>query len=347
MKVRSTITLFVLFCLLQISAYAQAPVFSQYYSSGLYLNPALSGLEKDIYLGMNYRTQWSSIGLPFNTFQFSFIHPLTKPGTHVKHLGGLGASFLNDVAGPNREFTTQGITLSGAYNFHLTRYGNNILSVGLQAGASQQRINYDELKWSSQYSPVTGFDNTLLGESGSLNEQVINIVVNAGVMWYYKSKSRLSLASASVFNGLSVSNIIPPKGFFQNTTGAPVLLYKLHGGFASTWKRKYEISPNYLIQYQNQNFQVNVGSYLAYYMQPAHLHNSKNMKVLVGAWYRLQDAFIFSAGFSTISWNVGFSYDTNISSMSRNLGTATAYEVSLAYKIIVHKGVKRFSSPLI
>jgi hypothetical protein len=48
----------VLFWFLIISgivAHAQAPVFSQYYSSGLYLNPALSGLEKDIYLGMNYR----------------------------------------------------------------------------------------------------------------------------------------------------------------------------------------------------------------------------------------------------------------------------------------------------
>src|SRR6186713_2747586 len=89
------------------AAAAQSPVFSQYYASSLYLNPALSGLEKDIFFGMNYRSQWSNVGLPFSTFQFSFIKPLVKAGIHVKHLGGFGASFLNDVAGPNKEFTTQ------------------------------------------------------------------------------------------------------------------------------------------------------------------------------------------------------------------------------------------------
>ena len=127
-------------------ALGQSPVFSQYYATSLYLNPALAGLEKDIYMGMNYRAQWSNAGLPFNTFQFSFIKPLLKPGAHVKHLGGFGATFLNDVAGPNKEFKTQSVMVSGAYNFHLTSYGNNILSVGLQAGALQQRVNYSNLQ---------------------------------------------------------------------------------------------------------------------------------------------------------------------------------------------------------
>src|SRR5688572_10408983 len=125
MCAKRSIVLFWLLTFSGIGVHAQAPVFSQYYSSGLYLNPALSGLEKDIYLGMNYRSQWSNVNLPFNTFQFSFIHPLTKPGVHIKHLGGLGASFLYDVAGPNREFVTQSVLLSGAYNFHLNHYGNN------------------------------------------------------------------------------------------------------------------------------------------------------------------------------------------------------------------------------
>lgn len=327
--------------------YAQGPVFSQYYSSSLFLNPALAGLEKDIYIGMNYRSQWSSLGMPFNTFQFSFIKPLVKPGIRVKHLGGIGASFLNDVAGPNREFINQSVMLAGAYNFHLTRYGNNILAVGLQAGAVQQRVNYDALEWSTQYSPGVGFDNTLAGESGTLNMQVFSPVLNAGLMWYYTTRGRMSFRSSSAFAGLSVSNIIRPTGFIEDTKGASIILYKLHGGIASIWKRKYEISPNYLVQYQNQSFQVNVGTYLSYYIDPPHLHKSKNTKVMFGAWYRLQDSFIFSAGFSNSSWNLGFSYDANISSLSRNLGYASAYEVSLAYKIVVNKGFKRFSSPLI
>ena len=345
MSTRKFILLFLLLIFSMAIAYAQSPVFSQYYATSLYLNPALSGLEKDIYMGMNYRSQWSNLGMPFNTFQFSIIKPIVKPGIHVKHLGGLGASFLNDVAGPNKEFITQSVMVSGAYNFHLTRYGNNILSVGLQMGAMQQRVNYDNLEWSTKYSPGIGFDSNLAGES-ALNNQVFSPVLNAGIMWFYTTRGRLSFRSTSVFSGLSVSNIIRP-GSLSDTRSPSVILYKLHGGLSSVWNRKYEISPNYLIQYQNQNFQVNLGTYLSYYFHPPHLHNSKSTKVMAGIWYRLQDAFIFSTGFSNKSWNLGFSYDTNIASMGRNLGFASAYEVSLAYKIIVNKGFKRFSSPLI
>jgi type IX secretion system PorP/SprF family membrane protein len=326
---------------------AQSPVFSQYYSSGLFLNPALAGLEKDTYLGMNYRSQWSGVGTPFNTFQFSFIRPLVKPGIRVKHLGGLGASFLNDVAGPNEEFITQSVMLSGAYNFHLTRYGNNILAVGLQAGAMQQKIRYDELQWSTQYSPISGYDNSLSGETGSLNNQVLDPMLNAGVMWYYTTRGRMSFRSSSAFMGLSVSNLIRPTGFIEDTKGASILFYKFHGGLSTLWNRKYELSPNFLIQYQNQNFQFNAGAYFSYYIHPPHLHNSKATRVMIGGWYRLRDSFIATAGFSNKNWNFGFSYDANVSSLGRNLGFASAYEVSLAYKITMNKGFKRFSSPLI
>lgn len=346
MRRRRYITLFVLLTCSMPSLHAQSPVFSQYYASSLYLNPALSGLEKDIYFGMNYRSQWSNLGLPFSTFQFSFIKPLVKPGVHVKHLGGFGVSFLNDVTGANKEFTTQSITVSGAYNFHLTRYGNNILSVGLQAGAMQQRIDYENLEWSTQYSPGVGFDGSLTGESG-FNSRVFSPVLNAGLMWFYTTRGKLSFRSTSIFNGISVSNLIRPNSFAGDASSIPMILYKLHGGVSAVWNRKYELSPNYLIQYQNQSFQINLGTYVGYYVHPPHLHNSKGTKVTVGVWYRLQDAFILSTGFSNTSWNLGFSYDTNVSSMGRNVGYASAYELSLAYKIVVNKGFKRFSSPLI
>ena len=345
MKFKQTI-LTIIIGAFSASAFAQSPVFSQYYSSSLYLNPALSGLEKDIFFGMNYRSQWSNVGLPFNTFQFSFIKPIVKPGIHVKHLGGFGASFLNDVAGPNKEFTTQSLMVSGAYNFHLTRFGNNILSIGLQAGASQQRVNYDQMQWSTMYSPAVGYDPGLAGES-ALNNQVFSPVLNAGLMWVYTTKGKLMKSSASLFTGLAAYNIIPPRSFTGEKQGPSMILYKLHGGISSMWHGKYELSPNYLMQYQDGNFQMNVGAYVSYYFHAPHLHNSKSTRVMVGAWYRLEDAFILSAGFSNRSWNFGFSYDTNVSSLSRNFGFASAYELSLAYKIVVNKGFRRFSSPLI
>lgn len=346
MKVRITIALVISLLLMIGSSYAQTPTFSQFYSSALYLSPALTGLEKDVYMGMNYRSQWSAAGIPFSTFQFSIIAPLLKPGSRTKHLGGVGATFSNDVAGPDKEFKNNTLMVSGAYNFHLNRFGNNIVSVGLQAGAVQQRVDADDMRWASQYSPDVGYDASRPGEAGSINSQVINPLLNTGVMWSYTTRGRLSTRSFSAFNGIAVSNVMPMRSF-TGEQESNMLLVKLHGGVSSLWKRTLEISPNYLIQYQNHAYELNLGAYFSYYLQPPFLENSQRTKVMVGGWYRLQDAVIISVGISTRTWNFGFSYDNNVSSLTRAFGYANAYEVSLAYKIIVSKGFKRFSSPLI
>lgn len=329
--------------------YCQAPVFSQYYASGLFLNPALAGLEKDTYLGINYRSQWDNLSLPFTTFQFSFIQPISKPGPTRKHLGGFGLSFLNDVAGANEEFVTQAISLAFAHNFHLNRHGNSVIAAALQAGAGQQRINYDGLRWSSQYSALTGFDRSLPGEPGLINDRIIQPILNAGIMWYYTNKQRnLSHYSTSLYSGLSVSNILPSNSFYLHNTQQASLILKAHGGIYTIWSRKMDLSPNYLIQVQDRNVQVNLGMYVGYSLvNPMTSPKAGSTKVLMGLWYRLNDAIIVSTGISSTYWNVGFSYDSNVSSLSRTMGYGSAYELSVAYKIASKNGFKRFSSPLI
>jgi len=330
-------------------AQSQAPVFSQYYSSALYLNPALAGLEKDTYLGMNYRSQWSNLSLPFTTFQFSFIQPITKPGTKRKHLGGLGISFFNDVAGTNKEFVTKGVSLALAHNLHLNRHGNNIISCAIQVGASQQRINYDALQWSSQYSSFSGFDQSLPGEPGLIDNQLFHPQLNVGAMWYYTNRQRnLSHYSASVYNGITVSNLIPTQSYFLNQKASTSMLYKVHGGFTSMWSRKVEFSPNYLVQMQGKSFQVNVGAYVGYsILNQQGINKTGATKVMIGLWYRLQDSFIVSTGLGNDLWNFGFSYDANIFSLSRAFGFGSAYEFSLTRRLQSTNGFKRFSSPLI
>ena len=76
--------------------YAQSPVFSQYYTTAAYLNPALVGSESDITLGLNYRAQWNQLESPYKTVQFSYMHPLLEQGGRTRHMGGVGFSVLND-----------------------------------------------------------------------------------------------------------------------------------------------------------------------------------------------------------------------------------------------------------
>nr|MDQ3393271.1 PorP/SprF family type IX secretion system membrane protein [Bacteroidota bacterium] len=133
------------------SLFSQDPKFSQYYAAPLYLNPALNGLEKDVYFGVNFRSQWKSIDLPYTTSQFSFIYPLYKKGVVYRHLGGLGLSLFNDLAGGHGGIKTFGFQLSGAYNYSLPYNTNHNISFGAQAGFYQKSINFNDLRWGSQY----------------------------------------------------------------------------------------------------------------------------------------------------------------------------------------------------
>lgn len=327
-----------------VTIFAQDPVFSQFYTSSLYLNPALAGLEKDIVFGMNYRSQWAAVNLPFRTFQFSAIHPIIQQGIRSKHLGGFGATLFADEAGPNREVVSQGFSVASSYNFHLNRSGNHLIATALQFGVVQRQINMDALQWSSQYSYAMGFDPSLPGES-FITERITNPVINAGLVWRMVIDNRFTPVRM-FYQGFAVSNINRPKGFFLNENDAPALLYKLHGGYVHHFGNGLELSPNYLIQHQKYT-QINVGTYAAYALPAVTSRSLTELKVSVGMWYRIHDSFIITTGLSTSEWSAGFSYDANASSLERNFQGASSFEISFSYRISILRAVKKFSTPLI
>lgn len=338
--------LIILASTLSTQVLAQEPVFSQFYSSGLYLNPALAGVESETFFGANYRSQWSSLSLPFNTFQASFIHPVYNHGIRRKHLGGVGASLLSDVAGPNKEFSTQAFSLSGAWNIRLNGNDNHIISVALQTGIGQQRINNDNLRWSSQYSSGMGYDASLPGEASMNNMRVFRPIVNTGLIWSYTTEKNRRSEGVSFYNGLAFSNLAKTNSYFPGVLGDRSMIVKNHGGVSALLSNKFEISPNYLVLIQGKNRQVNIGSYAGYSMN-ANRGSASKIKVIAGVWYRLNDGLIFSTGLATNKINVGFSYDTNAASMGKSFGYAGAYELSMAYRVPGKNSFKRISSPLI
>lgn len=339
---------FIVILVLNITAIAgargQDPVFSQFYTSSLYLNPALAGFEKDVVIGMNYRSQWAAVNLPFRTFQFSLTHPIVQHGVRSKHLGGFGATLFSDDAGANREVRSQGLSFASSYNFHLSGNGNHILAAGLQFGVHQRQINMNSLQWSSQYSDALGFDPSMPGEQ-VVSERVTGAVINAGIAWRLVIDNRLDPLRI-FYQGATVSNLNRPRGFFPGEKGITTMLYKIHGGYLHTFRNGFELSPNYVIQHQ-QSTQINVGAYAAYAMPAITSRRIAELKVSMGAWYRINDSFILTGGLSTSAWSAGFSYDTNSASMERVFPGANAFEISFAYRIRIEKSIKKFSTPLI
>jgi type IX secretion system PorP/SprF family membrane protein len=338
-SLRTIVALFLLFACTAL-VHAQQPVFSQYYAAGLYLNPAQAGVQKDLIISSNYRTQWKSVDVPFKTFQVSCIYPVIRPGMRGKHLGGWGLSFLNDVAGPNKEFVTQSLHATGAYNFHLNKRGNNMIILAVQGGLVQNTINTGESRWSQQFIDGT----TDVSENFAMRSYYP--VVNVGMAWHYHRVSYTKKVFGT-FHGFSVSNVNKPDESMFDASSAPVpMQVQVNGGFVFPINRNIDLCPTYLVRTQNDLLQTNTGAYLSYRLSPAHGRQAET-RLIAGGWYRLKDSFILTTGLQTTHFACGFSYDRNVTSLNRYLGNAGAFEISAAYIVPKKNGARRVSTPLI
>lgn len=337
-------------CFTMAELQAQDPHFSQYYAAPLYLNPALSGMEKDILFGINYRTQWRSIDFPYTSTQFSMIHPIYKKGVAYTHLGGVGLSFFNDVAGESGSFKTLGINVSGAYNIYLPFDKRQTVSLGIQAGFFQKRINFDNLRWGSQYNPFIGYDNKIDPSVGDVSEQAMFPVINAGLMWYFNpDKEKYLKSEFRAFAGMAVSNINQPdESLYKDGSSHLPMLYKLHGGLDFRIVRGLKLSPNFFVMQQHNLRQVNIGTYLTVdVFNNPYTRQASKVEILMGFWQRMNDSMIFSVGLNTKNVTAGVSYDLNSSSLRYQTRGRGALEISVSYRIIKGNGIRRLSTPLI
>ncbi|QHT66261.1 type IX secretion system membrane protein PorP/SprF [Rhodocytophaga rosea] len=329
---------------------AQDAHFSQYYASSTYLNPALLGAEKDICFGINYRSQWTSMGTPFTTGQFSFSMPVGKNSPVDIHRNGIGISAYTDVAGESKQFKTNGVYLSFAHDLVFGKKYNQIVSFGGQAGFIQKRISYNHLQWGSQYDPVMGFNPGLVSSASQFSDQLTMPVISYGIMWYYNPRKNFSYTdsgnSFSSFLGFAASNLNRPnESMLKSESNRLPVLYKLHGGAEWKLSQSFYISPNFLAMRQNNATQVNIGYYVTYTT-----HSGKAINVpynfMLGGWYRVKDSFIFSTGVQVKNYSFGFSYDMNISSLRYYTRSRGAYEISIAYRINKESQIRRYSTPL-
>lgn len=83
----------------RLVAMAQDPYFSQYFSSPLTFNPALTGyIDGSHRLAVNYRSQWANISTPYHTAAVSFDTRIMRSHLPERDKWGLGVHALYDQA---------------------------------------------------------------------------------------------------------------------------------------------------------------------------------------------------------------------------------------------------------
>lgn len=325
--------------------------FSQYYSSALYLNPSMAGVEPYQSFSSNFRQQWRSIVIPYITSQFSIIQPFhAKIDSKDRHLGGVGFSFYNDRAGEGN-FKTIGFNVNAAYNLYLVENKLQSLTFGVQGGLIQKRIDMSNLQWGEQFNPYLGggFDPTVKVDPDNMSANVGRVYpdIGAGVLYYYNSNKVYKKRPISGFVGYSAYHLNRPNESFTNDFVSRLsLLHKAHAGIEFRVADKIDISPNVLYMNQFGRQHLNSGIYVSYHLS----ENKKQISptyLTAGSWYRLKDSFILSFGLGNENYSFGFSYDFNTSNLRYDTNGRGAYEISFSVRKLKETKYRRFHTPRI
>ncbi len=328
---------------------AQDATFSQFYASQLYLNPSLAGTEKEVMGTLNHRNQWSSIVDPYVTSQLSAVVPYYNRDVRRKHIGGFGVSIYRDQAG-SASLRTLGANLSLAYNLHLTDDESQGLSFGMQAGIVQKRIDANALQWGEQFNPFVGFDASIESGEYTFNQTSFYPDFSAGIVYYYDGNQTKSYHQQrdklSWFVGASAYHLNRPnESLFDDQKSNLPVLWHFHGGMDLPVSNSFTLSPNLLVNLQNQMNQVNMGLYGTYTLPIKVMDPFTPNQLLAGCWYRLEDSFIFMAGIGGKAYTFGFSYDLNTSNLRYNTKGRGAYEFSLTLRRVNDRKMKRIATP--
>ncbi len=303
---------------------AQDIHFTQFNGSPLTLNPALTG-------GFNglarvngiYRNQWASVTSPYVTFGVSADMPLFKDISENDYLAA-GIQVYNDRSGDGN-LTNLSTLASLAYHKALDDEAKKVLTVGLQGGYTQKTIDLARLYWSDEFING-GFQPGLTQEQ--LNPKVKYFTANAGLDWQHAISEKVSYQV-----GVGVHNINQPReSFLKKANNEIGLGMRISSYVGANWwaTERLSIRPGALLQMQSNAGETVVGSEFLYVLGDPDIHSNAT-SFFVGVWDRLGDALLFTTGFETNGFRLGFGYDNNTSKLKPASNGKGGFEIMLRY----------------
>jgi type IX secretion system PorP/SprF family membrane protein len=319
---------------------AQDPHFSQFYAAPLTFNPALAGGFSGSYrLGIIYRDQWRQV-LDFPNVTYAatadFRFPLQSRKKRQLDAIGAGVIFYSDKFS-GLGFSTNQISMSGAYHKALSGRGDQYLSLGGQIDLAQRNVNYNNLTFEDQFN---GSDAYIGGTGEFLPENNFTYFDYAVGLNYTLAPS----GGAAVYAGLALHHVLEPQvSFFYDRNedrkrGDSPLMRKLTGHFTLQipLSTGVSLSPRALFYQQGPHMALNAGTNFRFL-----LNDRSGTAWHLGGWARpvrneiggpfKPESVVFMTGLEISNFMVGFSYDANISDFTAANNRRSAFEISIAF----------------
>jgi type IX secretion system PorP/SprF family membrane protein len=321
---RAMILTFLLYGFLGNIIKAQDIHFSQFHTSPIITNPANTGMsDENTRVAINYRNQWAKIGTPFETFGAS----IDKKIIVLNQCFGIGGVVLHDKSSAY-DLSANEVMLSFSFSKVIN---NQQITIGLQPGIVSKAFNSGDLTFGAQFDDLNQyFDNTLPNLESGLNEKVSYFDMNVGISWRTMYKNLTPAA------GLSINHVNMPEVRFTTATTGKHLPWKIafNAGIKVPFTPGTNLTPMVLYNYTPGANEFIIGSSGDYDLKvPA-----SPVKILSAlAMLRVNpvrnfDALILGCGVGFLKFDLGVSYDFNISPLRSATNFNGAFEISVIYK---------------
>lgn len=324
------------FSLFSLFLNAQDIHFSQFYQSPLQVNPSLTGVfNGDFRASVNYKDQWKSItetNPTYRTYAISLDGGLFKKRWQNSYLGA-GLFVYSDKAGDANMGTTKAdFSLSSI----LLVAEGHMVTIGLQGGYAQRTVdvNNPELRWESQYQNETYTPGIASGETVAYAPFGF-ADFSLGASWNYGSdesaifKNNKFRANA----GVAYHHLNQPTQKFNVSEKLYSKIVGHAGLYIGMSNSNIAVLPSAIYFQQGNLRETNFGALVRYTLVESSKYTGimKESAFYLGGYYRLGDAFIPSMMIDFSNFNMGVTYDINISKLKTATNAKGGMEVSLRF----------------
>src|SRR5690554_2292562 len=313
--------------------YSQDVHFSQKLANDKERNPAFLNHFEGSWQAMSvYRQQWQAVGVPYTTAGLLFSKNFYTPIKNLKAFGGL--QYTNDKSGDAKMLINRfALNVGASYLSNLGLFSfavsNNIVNKG---------FNQSGLTFPSQYDREQGgFNENLASGENFAGESLSFYQLNLGMRWEYQLFEKWKLNS-----GLYAQNITSHQETFLAEDNQKEMAYGIQLMADHQYRAGINVEPYFSFYRNNRASESIVGSAVSFDTQKfGAVDQLKPFLYFRSGFWRNTDALILGSRVTLGEFDLGISYDVNISDLELASNYQGGFELSLIYSAKEKKLEKR------
>lgn len=306
-----------------IIAFGQDPSFSQFFSSPLNINPALTArINSKWRVIANLRDQWIGPASPYASGTISYDTRALEKQMSENTVFGIGGMLMYDQA-MRSIYKASFASLNLSYNVLLASGdADHRIGIGVGGILGTKRVDFSRLYFAEQFIG-NGFDQNLPTGEPALSNMKGYLSSSAGILYSFTNEtSNFDLGGA-------VYHINKPKQtFVEDKNQYLAARFVGHANFETLLNDVFVLNTNAIYQRQSATNYFSVGGAIGYYLTSDYF-SQNDVLLSLGLWYWSKNAIVPYVGFTYSNFQVGLSYDMTISKLREADPRPKTFEISL------------------